>query len=496
MYMRDYTYKSLAPEFIQFINDKTFGKGVFAPRVWWYPKDMGTGEPIYSEDLSKRFYINGIFGVESSDLEIFTLLMKGRQFLEDDYLSCIISDQMASALGIDVGDTVICLGNPLEVVGIFDSGQAASKNEMDGWGIMPYSPQKGEAGRLPAGSVLIVPLDLSINMGGQYYTISFFFDEETSQGMSNIAIDITNTFNIVIYSGEESISQTEFYSYLGSVSVSGFQFVILPYLIGVLIVLNTMIANVYERKRDMATLSTLGLNPTQISMTFLVEAIVYGFMSSVIAYAIGVVSINLMSAFGLIPKDFPLNYTSTYVFLVLISSPLITVTSTLYPLLKASKLVTPSLSRKWKITTETTGDLWEIPIPLVTEDEKDAQGLLMFMKDFLEKNISSEIVGDFMLRRQVTRENVSLNGMPAKIFSSSAQIKPFPKGIHIDVQLIMRLAEDNKWHLNISVTRTSGELSNWKKAVPMFVDILRKRAFEWRVIDPKTRQDYINRSDK
>jgi hypothetical protein len=118
------------------------------------------------------------------------------------------------------------------------------------------------------------------------------------------------------------------------------------------------------------------------------------------------------------------------------------------------------------------------------------------MKDFLEKNISSEIVGDFMLRRQVTRENVSLNGMPAKIFSSSAQIKPFPKGIHIDVQLIMRLAEDNKWHLNISVTRTSGELSNWKKAVPMFVDILRKRAFEWRVIDPKTRQDYINRSDK
>jgi hypothetical protein len=367
---------------------------------------------------------------------------------------------------------------------------------MDGWGIMPYSPQKGEAGRLPAGSVLIVPLDLSINMGGQYYTISFFFDEETSQGMSNIAIDITNTFNIVIYSGEESISQTEFYSYLGSVSVSGFQFVILPYLIGVLIVLNTMIANVYERKRDMATLSTLGLNPTQISMTFLVEAIVYGFMSSVIAYAIGVVSINLMSAFGLIPKDFPLNYTSTYVFLVLISSPLITVTSTLYPLLKASKLVTPSLSRKWKITTETTGDLWEIPIPLVTEDEKDAQGLLMFMKDFLEKNISSEIVGDFMLRRQVTRENVSLNGMPAKIFSSSAQIKPFPKGIHIDVQLIMRLAEDNKWHLNISVTRTSGELSNWKKAVPMFVDILRKRAFEWRVIDPKTRQDYINRSDK
>jgi ABC-type antimicrobial peptide transport system permease subunit len=496
MYMRDYTYKSLAPEFIQCINDKTFGKGIFAPRVWWYPKDLGTGEPMYSEDLSKRYYISGILGVESSDLEIFTILKKGRQFLEGDYLSCIISDQMASALGIDVGDTVICLGNPLEVVGIFDSGQAASKNEMDGWGIMPYSPQKGEAGRLPAGSVLIIPLDLSINMGGQYYTISFFFDEETSQGMSNIAIDITNTFNIVIYSGEESISQTEFYSYLGSVSVSGFQFVILPYLIGVLIVLNTMIANVYERKRDMATLSTLGLNPTQISMTFLVEAIVYGFMSSVIAYAIGVVSINLMSAFGLIPKDFPLNYTSTYVFLVLISSPLITVTSTLYPLLKASKLVTPSLSRKWKITTETTGDLWEIPIPLVTEDEKDAQGLLMFMKDFLEKNISSEIVGDFMLRRQVTRENVSLNGMPAKIFSSSAQIKPFPKGIHIDVQLIMRLAEDNKWHLNISVTRTSGELSNWKKAVPMFVDILRKRAFEWRVIDPKTRQDYINRSDK
>jgi hypothetical protein len=257
-----------------------------------------------------------------------------------------------------------------------------------------------------------------------------------------------------------------------------------------------MIANVYERKRDMATLSTLGLNPTQISMTFLVEAIVYGFMSSVIAYAIGVVSINLMSTFGLIPPDFPLNYTSTYVFLVLISSPLITVTSTLYPLLKASKLVTPSLSRKWKLTTEASGDLWEIPIPLVTEDEKDARGLLMFMKDFLEKNISSELVGDFLLRRQVTCEDVSLNGMPAKVFSSSAQIKPFPKGIHIDLQLIMGLAEDNKWHLSISVTRTSGELSHWKKSVPMFVDILRKRAFEWRVIDPKTRQDYMNRSYK
>jgi ABC-type antimicrobial peptide transport system permease subunit len=494
MYMRDYMYKSLAPEFVQFIKDKTLGEGVFAPRVWWYPKDLGTGEPIYSEDLSKRFYINGILGVEPNDLEIFTILTKGSQFLEEDYLSCIISDQMANALNVDVGGTVICLGNPLKVVGIFDSDQAALKNEMDGWGIMPYNPQKGEAGRLPTGSVLILPCDLSLNLGGQFYTISIFFNEEALPIMSDIAIDTTNTYNIVIYTGIESASETKFYSYLGSISVSGFQFVLLPYLIGVLIVLNTMIANVYERKRDMSTLSTLGLNPTQISMTFLGEAIVYGFMASVIAYAIGTVSINLLSAFGLIPSDFPLNYTSTYVFLVLISSPLITVASTLYPLFKAAKLVTPSLSRKWKITTETSGDLWEIPIPLVTEDEMDAQGLLMFMKDFLEKNISSEIVGDFVLRKQVTFQQVSLNGMPAKILTSSAQIKPFPKGIHIELQLIMRLEEDNKWHFSILVTRTSGELNNWKKAVPMFVDILRKRAFEWRVIDLKTRQDYIARS--
>ncbi len=496
MYMRDYTYKSLDPEFIQFINDKTIGISVFAPRVWWYPKDMGTGEPIYSEDLSKRYYINGILGVESADLEIFSILTEGRQFEEDDYLSCIIPDQMANSLEVGIGDTVICLGNPLKIVGIFDSNQANSKNEMDGWGIMPYNPQKGEAGRIPGGSVLILPLDLSLNVGGKFFTISIFFNEKTSQVMPDIAIDLTNAFNIVIFTGIESASETEFYSYLGSISVSGFQFILLPYIIGVLIVLNTMIANVYERKRDMATLSTLGLNPTQISTIFLVEAIVYGFMSSVIAYAIGTVSINLMSTFGFFPSDFPLNYTSTYVFVVLISSPLITITSTLYPLLMASKLVTPSLSRKWKLTTEAQGDLWEIPIPLATEDEKDARGILMFMKDFMEKNISSEIVGDFLLRRQVTCEDVSLNGMPAKVFSSSAQIKPFPKGIHIDVRLIMALTEDDKWHLSISITRTSGELNHWKKAVPMFVDILRKRAFEWRVLNPKTRQDYINKPYK
>ena len=493
MYMRDYTYKNIDPEFIQFIKDKTVGIGVIAPRVWWYPKDMGTGEPIYSEDLSKRYYINGILGVESVDSEVFSLLTEGRQFEEGDYLCCIIPDQMANSLGVGVGDTVICLGNPLKIVGIFDGNQANSKYEMDGWGIMPYNPQKGEAGRIPGGSVLIIPLDLSLNIGGQYSTITIFFNDETSQVMPDIAIDLTNTFNIVIFTGVELASETEFYSYLGSVSMSGFQFILLPYIIGVLIVLNTMIANVYERKRDMATLSTLGLNPTQISMIFLVEAIVYGFMASVIAYAIGTVSINLMSTFGFLPKDFPLNYTSTYVFVVLISSPLITVTSTLYPLLKASKLVTPSLSRKWKLTTEAQGDLWDIPIPLATEDEKDARGLLMFMKDLMEKNISSEIVGDFLLRRQVTCEDVTLNGMPAKVFSSSAQIKPFPKGIHIDVRLIMALAEDNKWHMSISITRTSGELNYWKKAVPMFVDILRKRAFDWRVLNPKIRQEYIDK---
>ena len=58
-----------------------------------------------------------------------------------------------------------------------------------------------------------------------------------------------------------------------ALSYSGVPNIIIPILISVLIVLNTMIGSVYERKREIGVYTSVGLAPSHVSFLFIAESL-------------------------------------------------------------------------------------------------------------------------------------------------------------------------------------------------------------------------------
>jgi len=59
--------------------------------------------------------------------------------------------------------------------------------------------------------------------------------------------------------------------------------VLIPSIIAILIVLNTMVGSVMERKREIAVYTSVGLAPPHVASLFIAEALAFGIISSVLA---------------------------------------------------------------------------------------------------------------------------------------------------------------------------------------------------------------------
>ena len=65
------------------------------------------------------------------------------------------------------------------------------------------------------------------------------------------------------------------YTSFGVTAVEGLGALMVPMLIAALIVLNAMLGAVYERFREIAVYSSVGLAPMHIALLFIAEACVY-----------------------------------------------------------------------------------------------------------------------------------------------------------------------------------------------------------------------------
>ena len=70
---------------------------------------------------------------------------------------------------------------------------------------------------------------------------------------------------------------------------------VVPILLVILITLNTMISHVYERKREIATYTSVGLAPAHVGFLFIVEALSLAVISVVIGYIIAQFSAHFLA---------------------------------------------------------------------------------------------------------------------------------------------------------------------------------------------------------
>ena len=91
-------------------------------------------------------------------------------------------------------------------------------------------------------------------------------------------------FGLLLFRGTDS--GTSVYYSANTFRYSGMANILIPLVISALIVLNTMIGSVYERKREIAVYTSVGLAPSHVSFLFVAESLAFAVLSVVVGYLV------------------------------------------------------------------------------------------------------------------------------------------------------------------------------------------------------------------
>jgi hypothetical protein len=234
---------------------------------------------------------------------------------------------------------------------------------------------------------------------------------------------------------------------------------------------------VHERAKEINTFSSVGLNPGHVSLLFLIEAIVYAAVASVLGYFIGIALLHFFREYGLLPKNFYPNYLGVFVLYSIGLAMFATISSSLYPMRIAAKMANPSEEKQWKIAEVPTKDTWFITLPFIASTQDEVYGVFAFISDFMSFH-SAEGVGNF-----VTQTNVEVikqeNGDDA--IKAMLWLSPFERGLVMSCALIA-VKDKNRWNFAIDLQHLTGPRYLWLKSTRSFLDVIRNQMLIWRSI--------------
>ncbi|MGC9014806.1 MAG: ABC transporter permease, partial [Thermoproteota archaeon] len=464
-----------------------------APRAWLYPESV-SGKYVVSTVRSQTssYSFSGILGLTKDETKIFnySYLIEGSWFNESEG-QCIISSKVAKSLNISVGDIITWAGIKLKVVGILNSGKLYELNlrDLNYYPITPVDPNlissilmgsirtENEAwSPLSWDSVLVIPFNLALSYGGFISSVAIQGNNLTeidniaralALTLSSVEVYVSDGYRVRIY------SSFNFYAFQGLITL-------VPAVIGFFTVLNSVLASVKERQNEISVYSAVGTSPRDIGLIFLAEEVVYALVGAVIGYLSGMAVNSILISMNLLPPTYVLNSSSSYVLLALTGTVLATILASLYPLSLASKLVTPSLERKWKLTTKPIGDAWDVPFPFLFDTYEEAIGVLRYLTEFFMAH-SVETTEIFITREVRHQENV---------LEVVVTLKPIDAGILQAVTFNIS-EEEGKYVLKVHIQRISGIREAWTSGNYQFIDAVRKQFLVWRGLHPQERNKYI-----
>lgn len=487
--IRTPSWSPLSENLLQFVKAQQEGKAIVCPRAWLY-KDSRLITQNNSEST-----VSSILGVSPQENQLTKLdmvLADGSWFAEDSRMACIISNRTHVILGVNVNDTLIWNGLNLTIIGIINDKEMRSKIDLDQESIMPLSPlQPGiekNVHSLPE-EVLIVPYSLAKYFGAQIYSIAIM--PINSSEIYEISSDFANTLTEVnIYSGVDG----RIFFYIKGVGYEfyGWELLLVPLIIAAFIIVNSMLSSVYERAKEIAIYSSIGLSPTHIAGLFISESVVYAVISSVLGYSLGIASYPVLVNFGALPRDIPLNYSSSWVIITLGVCMLVTLLSAIYPMYRASKLVTPSIERAWKIPTKPRGDEWIIPMPFIAANEKESFGILAYLNEFFESHAVERTDAVFAASEMTFHEENA-----SKILALKVRLSPFEMGVVQEVQIRAVVPEgEERYHFEIFLRRIDGYFRIWKMTNQKFADEIRKQLLIWRGLRQEDKEEYMKKASE
>jgi ABC-type antimicrobial peptide transport system permease subunit len=488
-------------------------KFIMAPRAWAFLGMNMRGWILTTEDGSRKTNTTMLaaLGLTPQELNVtLTMpnagLVKGTWFTEDteSYVT-IIGTQVANQLKVDVGDMIKLEGYSFKIIGIANETILNHVRDLDNLEITPMDTRvSGNDARLYLGTMnvrventpaetIIIPYKTVLGaFDGMVVSVAMRLKHEYEGNQTLLSSTAKEIYTETLHG---SYSIPLYYGYKGAivrtlfpqnvVTTSGWETQSAPLIIAALVILNLMLGSIEERKKDIFTLSSVGLSPFHIGFLFFAEALTYSTIGGVCGYLISL----LLAPFG---TSISLNPASTTVVTAVTSMMAVTIVVTIYPIYIASKLVTPSLERRWKIS-KPKGDMWEIVLPFTSTRDEEVDGLLAFTHEL----VTVHLAPDSEVFRTVTSIEYSEEETPqllnrTLIFDS--ELSPYELGIFQGTRIIDAKEKDIGRHtLHINLSRKAGPKGSWMTFGREFVDLMRKQIMLWRNLTEEERKQYETR---
>ncbi|MBV9851636.1 MAG: M28 family peptidase [Armatimonadetes bacterium] len=505
--LRTASWDALQEPAYRLLNDEYGRRYPVAPRSWFFGVAAGQQTFLRLTRANSGTDLKGVVGFSPAEADVThtdKALTAGRWFNPTDSYSAIIPQGIADTLGITAADvgkvTVNFSGVPYLVIGILDPDKFKAIKDLDNETMTPAdfqaTQQQGNASsaaaaqqgfqeyqHLDPNNVLFVPYSTLINMGGDVRSVAVNFGD-TATTASELK-RLMPRLDLNIYAGEGG--ENHRFSSIGASQTQGLLTIIIPLLIAGLIVLNTMLGSVFERVKEIAIFSSIGLSPTNVAMLFIAEALVYGIIGAVSGYLIGQGLAKIISVTGILPGLY-LNFSSTSAELAIGLVVAVVLLSTIFPARKASQVATPSVDRTWKVP-DPDGDVWHISLPFAVTGAQ-AQGINGFLAEWF-RSYEEQSVGDFLTQGIRTGTRVMENGV-GFVLTGRVWLAPFDLGVSQDMVLETVPTDlQDVYEVHLTLTRLSGDVSNWKRVNRRFLNVVRKQFLIWRTLSAEQRERYL-----
>ncbi len=441
-----------------------------------------------------------------------------------------ISQSTLEQLKLKVGEKVQLAGMSLEIAGVYDGNDFDQRmNTLAGEPISPLKYSSGAldaSGRkftdaadantldldssssaaeasstyehLPSTQFAIVPSEIAKrleNTSLRSVGVRVASDDEKQvdkdQKVKDVVEDITRRFSLATFAGYSDGVKLVTASNLSS--IGGGANVAIPLAIGGLIIFNTMMGSIAERRREIHVYTSLGLAPLHVGALFVAEALTYGLIGSVFGYIIGQGVGTIMLKMGWL-GNVTLNYSGTSAMMTLGLILLIVLLSALVPARLASKIAAPSIERSWKVP-EPKDDQIIAALPF-TINRTAAQGVVGYLAEFFEAHQEGSI-GKFSAGKVEAFTGQSSDGKPSRGLKTVIWLTPFDLGVRQHLLLLIHPGEfDEIYEVQVVLQRLSGDDGSWYRMNRSFLTELRKQFLQWRSLSPQRMKDYVEESRK
>ncbi len=323
--------------------------------------------------------IRGIISIdpllENQILELHGTLLEGSLISESGIM---ISDELQKNLKLDIGDMLLLGEIELELQAVFQGQAFSDLRDLDS---ETYLPQKIVNTNIGGERPILAPKEckpeeivvIHVSKAKYFPTLGV----ERISVLTLKGVDETSFAERIALergykvwaSSESGVVMAQIGSYLEGKGLP----LIIPWAIVVLNVIITMLNSLYERRNEISTLSSVGLNPAQISSIFVAEALIIGLIAGGTGYIVGLSSYKLVSLMGATLEVH--QKVSAFWSIASIGLAISAVLAGALVSLRSSVVITPSLMRRWRM--EGSENLFnkplnmEIPVKL-THGEKEA----------------------------------------------------------------------------------------------------------------------------